>query len=130
MTKLNFPTNLKFFSTPLEKYLDASVDKVDSNRVPDIIKIGEGPMTRCQLYTGGFWWRNGHSLRAILQPAPRGSSHPLTVHHSTKDHLCSIIPWPIRREVTSSPPLWLEYIPKLAPTRSTCAKLHFFKTYF
>ena len=25
-----------------------------------------------------------------------GGSHPLMVHHSTKDHLCSIISWPIR----------------------------------
>ena len=36
-----------------------------------------------------FWWR---------APPKGGRGHPLTVHHYTKDHLCSIIHRPIRRE--------------------------------
>ena len=42
-----------------------------------------------QLFVMIFWWR---------APPKGGRGHPLMVHHSTKAHLCSIIPWPIRRE--------------------------------
>ena len=42
-----------------------------------------------QLFVRIFWWR---------APPKGGRGHPLTMHHYTKVHLCSIIPWPIRRE--------------------------------
>ena len=41
---------------------------------------------------------NGHSLYLVSSDGRGG--HPLTVGQNVKDHLCSIIPWPIR---------WQEY---------------------
>ena len=43
------------------------------------------------------WWRNGQ-----ITPN-RGGSHPLMVPNFPKDHLCSIIPWPIQRQEYDTP---------------------------
>ena len=82
-----FIDNLK--TSPSSKFNFAKGDVFVFLKCSMICTLGLNFRWNWQLFVRIFW---------RSAPPKGGRCRPLTVHHYTKDHLCSIIPWPIRRE--------------------------------